>query len=42
MSEQSDAGTEQLPADCPQCGRRLETRDDVIVEMFAHLGDEDV
>jgi len=36
---QSNVGTDQLPTDCPQCGRRLETREDVMVEMFAHVGD---
>lgn len=32
MSETPDT----LPTECPKCGKVLETREDVMVELFTH------
>jgi len=39
----SDDGRDlgELPTDCPRCASTLETRDDAIVHMIGHAGDDD-
>lgn len=41
MSEQEDGEVDQLPTACPDCGKTLETRGDVMVHALAVTGDDD-